>query len=164
MKPLFSSAILLILLTIVTSGCHSLATPFIHLAPDYTALPKEEVQQLATAIEAAVWAGDRDFAPQNTAGVIVDTPEIRQAIRTRAARSELLREFLASGFAYEQQNGLIHIQRNKAYKQATSSRQRDRNALLVMSENNNRWTIYEGILKSSRFFRKRPLRDSGDLL
>ena len=58
-------------------------------------------------------------------------------------------KLLSSGFALEQKDGLIAILRSRDYKKATTSDDRDRNALVVMSENANRWSIYEGIVKFS---------------
>ena len=68
---------------------------------------------------------------------------------TRAARAALVDQLLSTGFAAEQPNGTITLLRSGEYKKATSARERDKNALVVMSENQNRWTIYEGIVKAS---------------
>lgn len=143
--------IISLLLILSLTGCASVVAPFIQLKPNYTLIPEDTIRQIAHDIEAHVEAGNRDVVLKNSGGVIIDTPEIRQAIRTRCARIELIKDFRASGFAKEQENGLISIIRNKAYKKATSRRERDKNALLVMSENNNRWTIYEGLIKANNY-------------
>ncbi len=127
-------------------GC-STTNSMLHLAPDYSALPVEELAQVATAVETIVAAGDEDFALENSGGVTIDTVQMKQAIRNRAIRHELLSELLDTGFVVEKENGLIAIERSSAYKKARSSRQRDWDATLVMSENDNRWTIYEGLIK-----------------
>jgi hypothetical protein len=135
---------------ILLSGCVHVANPFMRMAPDYSDMPVETMHEIAHEIEAAVKAGEREARIEDRDGIIVNTPEIEQAIRTRAARSELVRDFLSSGHAIEKHNGLIAILRTRAYKDAATPRERDRNALLVMGENNNRWAIYEGIVDASR--------------
>ncbi len=137
------------LVVLALAGCNTVTAPFVRMAPDYSTVPEEVLREVALEIEQAIQAGDRDAAIASRGGVVVDTPEIRQAIRTRAARSEILGEFLDTGFGREVRRGLVSIIRNKAYKSATTKQERDRNALLVMGENGNRWTIYEGIVEAS---------------
>ena len=86
---------------------------------------------------------------ENRERVVVDTPRIRQAVKTRATRNALTADLLATEHAYEQRTGLIAILRSRAYKDATTRQERDRNALVVMSENNDRWAIYEGLLEAN---------------
>jgi len=139
---------------VALAGCSSVVQPFVHFKPDFSELPEDALAEAALEIERAVQAGDRDAAIANRGGLVLDTEDIRQAIRTRAARSELLNEFLDGGHAYESNRGLVVIQRTRAYKEATTRRQRDRNALLVMGENDNRWAIYEGLIKASNLSSK----------
>ena len=80
---------------------------------------------------------------------MVSTDAVRQAIRMRAARATQVAAFLETGHAMEARNGLLHILRTKAYKQATTRRERDRNALLVLGENRDRWALFEGVLEAS---------------
>lgn len=145
-----SKAVLLLAAAAILAGC-STTNAFISLKPDYTALPAAELKSVASAIEAIVAEGQEEFALDQAGGIVVDTPEIRQAVRTRAIRHALVSEFLDGGFGIEQRNGLLAVQRSSAYKKATNSGQRDREALVVMSENNNRWTIYEGILEANNW-------------
>lgn len=144
-------SILLLSILIVTAGCAGIGTSFIKMRPDYSKVPETELRAAADAIENAVTQGDREPQMAAFAGVVLDTPAIQQAIRTRAARAALVNDLLASGHAYEQQSGTIKISNSREYKRSTTSRERDRNALLVMNENENRWTLYEGILKESNW-------------
>lgn len=138
-------------LAFLVAGCASVANPFTRQEPSFKGMPEKGLRAAAHDIEAIVLRGDREAAAANRDGLILDTPQIQQAVRTRAARSELVQQLLASGFVYEQRGGLIAIMRNKEYKAATTSRDRDRNALVVLSENQDRWALYEGILEANRF-------------
>lgn len=146
MKP----SLLLIAAMSLLAGCAA-TNAFVRMTPDYTDLPVEDVKAVARSIEAIVAEGSETFTIESAGGIQTDTPEILQAVRTRAIRKPLITEFLDGGFGIEEANGLIAIQRGSAYKKATTSGQRDREALLVMSENNNRWTIYEGLLKANNW-------------
>ena len=138
-----------LLALLMAFGCSTVVRPFVHLKPDYSELPADALREVALEIEKAVQAGDRDAQIADRAGLVLGDDAIRQGIRTRAARAELLNEFLDTGHVYEGNRGLVVILRTKAYKEATTRRQRDRNALLVMGENSNRWAIYEGLIKAS---------------
>ncbi|HNR30564.1 MAG TPA: hypothetical protein PKI11_06720 [Candidatus Hydrogenedentes bacterium] len=147
-----AGAILLVTAAIAIggAGCRSAANPFVHMRPDYQELPVEAMRALALDIETAVQEGLRDAEFADRDGLVLNE-EVRLAIRTRAARSALVNVFRDSGFAFENRKGLIEIIRSKEYKRSGTSRDRDRNAILVMGENENRWAIYEGILKGSSF-------------
>ena len=131
------------------AGCISIGNPFIHSNPNYAKLPAEDMKAVALDIERAIQSGEREPSIAGRGGIALNTEEIKQAIRTRAARSELLNEFLDSGHAREDRTGLISIVHSKEYKKSAKGNQRDRDALLVMSENANRWTIYQGIREAS---------------
>ncbi len=143
-------AVVIFVAAVVLAGC-STTNAFISMKPDYSALPADDLKTLAASIEAIVAEGKEEFTLEAVGGIIVDTPEIHQAVRTRAIRHPLVSEFLDGGFGIEESNGLIAVQRSGAYKKATTSLQRDREALVVMSENKNRWTIYEGLLKANNW-------------
>ena len=140
---------LLLSIAIVCAGCVSIGHPFIRTKPDYTKLPADAMKQVALEIEKAVQNGEREPKIADRSGIVLNTDVIKQAIRTRAARSELVNQFLDSGHACETRSGLISILRTKDYKKSATSTQRDRDALLVMGENNNRWETYEGIVEAS---------------
>ena len=141
--------LLLITACAVVAGCNSVVRPFVNIRPDFADLPADAMREVAHDVEQAVLEGNREPAIADRGGIVVSTPDLQQAIRTRAARAELLGEFRATGFAVENQRGLVEIKRSGDYKKATTRKDRDRNAALVMSENADRWALYEGLLKSS---------------
>lgn len=143
-----------VILLITAAGCASISNPFVHMKPDYTAVPAEALREAALEIEKAVQNGERQPEIANREGIVVNDATVMQAIRMRAARIGLVNELLEAGHAVEARNGTVSIIRNKDYKRATTRRQRDRNALVVMNENSDRWTLYEGLLKASRFPRR----------
>jgi len=130
------------------AGCKSVVNPFGQMRPDYRELPVDAMRALALEIETAVQAGDRDAQIADREGLVLNET-VRAAIRTRAARSALVTVLLDSGYAFESGGGLVEIIRSKEYKQNTTGRDRDRNAILVMGENEDRWTIFEGIMDAS---------------
>lgn len=134
---------------ILAAGCATVSgfSPF-RFTPGAADLPKDAVDRLAQEMEAKVAAGEREMALTAPEGLVLGDG-VLQAARTRAIRSELVKNLLRSGFAVEQRNGTIALIRNRDYRKATSSRERDRNALVVMSENANRWTTYEGLVRDS---------------
>ena len=134
---------------LLLAGCVSISNPFVRMKPDYAAVPEEALRTAARAMEVAVQEGRRDATIADQDGLVVNTPEIMQAMRTRAARYELLAAFMNTGHAWEQRSGLVSILRTKDYKKATTRQQRDRHALSVMSENTDRWIIYEGLLEAN---------------
>ena len=134
-------------------GCST----FMSMKPDYSALPEEAMRQVALEIETAIQKGDRQPQIADRGGVVVNEENITQAIRARAARSELINRFLDSGFGWEGINGLVYIRTSAEYKKATTRRERDTNALTIDGECADRWTIYEGIVKSSNLSPRRAL-------
>ena len=98
------------------AGCHSLAGSIVDFKPDYTTLPEADLRAAAAEIEAAVQAGNRDAAIADRGGIVLNTDTIKQAIRTRAARAQLLSDFLDTGHCWERQDGLIWVLRTSAYK------------------------------------------------
>ncbi len=131
------------------AGCHSVPNPFVSMTPDYSQLPAETVEAIATEIETAVATGNREFTLTDREGFKVTDERIVQAVRTRIARSELIQEFLDSGHLWERGNGLVAILRTAEYKKERTRREKDRDALLVVSENQDRWALYEGMVKAN---------------
>lgn len=146
MKPV---TILAMIALLATTGCQTVKGTFGQMRPDFQDVPAEALRDAALQVEQAVARGDREPAFSTREGIVLDTEAIRQAIRTRAARIEQVDRLLDSGFAWERANGLIAIKSSREYKKATTSRERDRNASIVYSENQNRWTVYEGLRKAS---------------
>ena len=127
------------------AGCHT----FTQVKPDYTDMPADAMRAVAIEIEQIVADGNRDGKLSEHEGLVVDGEAVQHAVRTRAARSELIDAFRDTGHAWERRNGLLDIIPSKEYKRFGSSQDRSRNALLVMSENDDRWAIYENILRDS---------------
>lgn len=111
------------------------------------------LRAIAADIERQVAEGNREPVLSSVDGLVVDTPEIHQAVRTRAARVELVKTFLDNGHGWERRNGRLWVIRTKEYKESTTSRQRDIDAVMVNSENRDRWTIYEGLIEANRLGR-----------
>lgn len=128
-------------------GCNSIAGSFVRLKPDYSTLPADSLRAVARQIETNVQQGNRDEQVRGAEGVSVASDEIAQAIRTRIARAELVREFRASGHAWERRDGLLWVIPSGEYKRAGTKRDRDRNALLLNGENGSRWSLYEGLIE-----------------
>lgn len=141
--------------TIITlcllAGCAGMANPFLKIKPDYSQVPEDELRSFARAVEQFVVQGEREPVFESYPSIATDDAELKQAVRTRAARAHLIQALLDSGFAYEQKSGTIAILRTREYKRATDRRKRDQDALLVMSENANRWTLYETLVKASNW-------------
>lgn len=138
-----------ILSALFIAGCASIVQPFVAGKPDYATVPEQALRQVATEIETAIENGQRTPDIADREGVVVNTESIRQAIRTRAARVELVKTFLATGHAVEKDDGLIWIIDSKDYKRSGNRRSRNRDALLINRENDDRRIIYEGIAEAS---------------
>jgi hypothetical protein len=126
-----------------------MANPFVHMKPDYSQLPEEALRAAAADIEQAVQAGNREPGLANREGIVLETELIQQTLRSRAARAEQLNTFLDSGYCMEGCNGLVYVLRGKDYKKSTTGKERNHHALLVMSENDDRWALYENIVEAS---------------
>lgn len=145
---------IVLLAALVMAGCASITNPFVHMAPDYTIVPQEELKAVALDIERAVQEGNREPRIEDRAGLVVSDAVILQAIHTRAARAELVNEFLDKGYGREDRDGLLRVLKTSEYKKGTTGKQRSRDALLVMNENNDRWALYETLVKSSKLPRR----------
>lgn len=147
-----SGALPAILMTLLLTGCGSIApgaaSPT-RSAPGKSKVPLEALGEAAREIERQVAEGNREPVLQNREGVVVETPAILQAVRTRAVRSELVSDLLDSGHAWERRNGRLWIIRSKAYKASGTNRTRDLDAQMVNGENTNRRTIYETLIDES---------------
>ncbi len=130
---------------IFLSSCATIQTTVARATPDYNALPADSVRETAAYFEKGIKDGIREPVLQSLDDLIIDTPEIRQALRSRAARSELVQDILSRGNAVEKANGKISIIRNNAYKKSTTSKLRDRDALFIIMENRDRVIIYQSL-------------------
>ncbi len=112
--------------------------------------PVEALRAAAAEIERQVHDGNREPVLTNLEGLVVDTPEIRLAVRTRAARIGLINALRDAGYAWERPNGRLWMLVTDEYKKATSSRRRDIDAITVNGENGDRWAIYEGLIQANK--------------
>jgi len=145
-----ASCLLCALLIAALAGC-AITAPFVHLKPDYTDLPTDALRAVAEQVESAVQRGDREPEIADRDGVVISSQRVKQAIRMRAARAEILNDFRDTGYARENRNGLIKLLHSKEYRQNTTKRERDRYAMVVYNENRDRWAIYEGIIEASNY-------------
>jgi len=141
------AAVLMCVAVFGSLGCHS----FVRMKPDYSELPVESLREVARAIEQAVVDGVREPSLPSHDGIVVSGDAVLQALRTRAARSELITGFRDTGHVAEMRNGTIAIVNSREYKKDSRRGDRSRNALLVMSENDDRWTLYEGLVEDNNF-------------
>ena len=144
MRPL-----LLLAFGIALAGCQSVGVPFLAARPDYSEVPVDALREVAREIERIVADEQREFSLADRSGIVVSAEAVRHAIRTRAARHELLSTLLDSGHAWERRHGHVWIIRTREYRKFGTSRDRDRYALMVDGESADRWTIYEGIVRDS---------------
>ncbi|MFP6583281.1 MAG: hypothetical protein VCD00_12110 [Candidatus Hydrogenedentota bacterium] len=140
-----------LILVAILSACSTLTNPLVRMAPDYTEVTVDELRPIAEQLEGGVAAEIREPTLTNTVETVIDTPEIAQALKSRAARYQLVQELLDSGFTMEQLDGKISILRSGEYKNAYTSAQKDRHALIVISENRDRVLIYESIQDANSF-------------
>ncbi len=140
-----------LLFALPLTGCSSLGSKkdAATSPPKLTSLPVATLRAMAMDIEAQIKAGNREPNLENREGIVLDAPEIVQAVRTRAARAELISKFLDSGHGWERRRGTLWIIRSVEYKVAGTRRTRDIDALTVNSENLDRRALYGGIIKQS---------------
>ncbi|MFO7976000.1 MAG: hypothetical protein R6V12_15355 [Candidatus Hydrogenedentota bacterium] len=138
------------LTAVLIVGCETFGPAFTRGEPEYDELPVATLKENALEIERAIQDGK---VPEltNSPNLILETPAIQQAVSTRVSRIELVNELLDKGFAWERRNGHLYIIRNRAYKEATTRRERDRNALIVTGEWDDRWMLYEQLRKVNDF-------------
>lgn len=113
---------------------------------DYSDIPEAEIRSLAREIEGAIASGNREPEIANSESFRIDDPRIEQAIRSRAARFQLIDDYRSMGFSWERRNGRLWIRKSREYSDATTSAERNRYAFLVYSENEDRWRLYEALL------------------
>lgn len=122
--------------------------------PNYSLVPEADLRAVAREIEEQVAAGNREAELNDHGEIVVNTEALRHAVRTRAARYAILSELLDSGHAWERRNGRVWIVRSNAYKTFGTKNDRNRHALIVNSENRDRWLLYESIIKDNNLPQK----------
>lgn len=135
---------------VLFAGCAHVSNPFWHTKASYTHLNKEVLRTVADEIEKAVKEGNKEPKIADRDGIVVNTPEILQLLRTRALRSQLVDEYRASGCACEKRDGLLYMLNSKEYRKTFKARARKHHEVLVIYENQDRWALYQGILQASK--------------
>jgi len=141
---------------LLLAGCNAtvgsrIPTPFATSKANFENLPEESLRQAAIAIEREVYSGNREPELEKTYGLTLNTPEILQLLRARAIRVELVQRFLDSGHAWERRNGRLWVLVSGEYRDDTTSRQRDLDAVMVNSENRDRRALYEAIIEANEW-------------
>ena len=151
LTQLFSFGLLACCLVILASGCKTISNPLVRSEADYTDLPKDTITEIAYYLEEQVRAEEREPVLKDRPNLIIDTPEIKQASRSRAARYALVQDLLNSGHMLEQSDGKLAVIRTSAYKGDTTRQDRDRHALIVISENRDRDIIYDTLRRANGY-------------
>lgn len=76
----------LVALGLLMAGCASVVRPFTSLKPDFKVLPADAMREVARDVERAVQDGNRAPEIAGREGIVTTSDEVKQAIRTRAAR------------------------------------------------------------------------------
>ena len=141
-----------LLLTVATLvACSTVSSPLTRMGANFEDVPTDSLRAVALRLETSVAAENMEPSLAAEGGVIIDTPEIAQACRSRAARYPLVVDLLNTGFIMEQRDGKISILRSGEYKGAFTSAQKDRHALIVISENRDRYLIYSSIQTTNNY-------------
>lgn len=136
-------------MALFSAGCTSVPNPFIRTGADYSMLPVDTMREVAYYFEEQVRNGNRTPELADRADLRIETPEVAQSLRSRAARAHLIKELLDSGHSVEQSDGKIAIIRSAAYKRAGTKNDRDRNASIIIFENRDRVILYDSLRKTN---------------
>jgi len=111
-------------------------------------LDVQTATQIAALIEDAV-ARNAEPAPlpESVGGVTIGLPAVRRAIETRRVRREAIGRYKAMGCIGENRRGLIHY---RPCEQSEHGKVRELVLMLIVAENDDRWTIYDAITKGNQ--------------
>ena len=134
------------------AGCRSAGKSLGRSTP-HPQVPEEALYNAALDIEEAVMNGDPDAEIPSREGLELAAPRIRQAIRTRTMRYKLLVPLYEEGHICEKANGHVYLYNvlAKAYRKSRERRQKNRDALIVMNETNDRRALYMAIIEANNF-------------
>lgn len=141
----------LTLVTLCAAGCKSMSNPLVRTNADFSGLAVDQMQEVAAYIETQVREGNRTPELTNRENFIVNTEEIQQTLRSRAARAELIQVLLDSGHAVEQFDGKISVLRTAAYRKSGDRHDKDRDAMIVISENRDRVILYDSLRDANNY-------------
>jgi len=113
-----------------------------------TALDEAAVKEAATGIEQAVLGGlGAGFVLQDKPNFKVGSTELSQIIQRRQSRVGVVAEFKQKGCLGESADGLITYV--KCPECQTNARLHNRAAQVILSENDERWRMYETLAREN---------------
>jgi len=111
-------------------------------------MPEASIEEAATVIERTVIEGETPVVVNDRPGFKVRSPEVAMAVMGRQARIAIVMEFKRKGYVGECARSLLKYVENPECRK--DSRLHGRVANLIMSENADRWRIYEELAKLNR--------------
>ncbi len=85
--------------------------------------------------------------PESVDGVIIGQPDVTAAIESRQTRFDACARYKTMQCIGENRRGLAHYRKCEACE---DRQVRNQVYMLIISENDDRWAIYEGIVKGNR--------------
>ena len=111
-------------------------------------LDEQTARRIAVFVEdVAAGRSAAESLPESVDGVIISQPDVTAAIESRRDRFDELARYKAMLCIGENRRGLAHYRKCEACK---DRQVRNLVSMLILSENADRWAIYEGIVKSNR--------------
>jgi len=146
-------AFCVLLALLATAGCSSFDNPLWRSKADYTEVPAEVLHDLALEIEQIVMNGDHGVQVKGRDGVELADPLIKQAIRSRTMRYKLLVPIYEEGYICEKPNGHLYLYDilAKEYRKSRTRREKNRDALIVSNETNDRRRLYMAIIEANNY-------------
>lgn len=111
-------------------------------------VPEEAMRRAATAIERAVLEGaDSEIAFEDQPEFKGAAREVERAVRSRQSRIGVVGEFKQKGYVGENARGLLKYVKNSECQK--DSRLHTRVANVILSDNGDRWRIYETLAREN---------------
>jgi len=111
-------------------------------------LDASTARRIAVLIEdAAAGRTGTDSLPESVDSTTIGLPDVITAIESRRARRDALAQYKAMLCMGENRRGLVHYRKCEACEERHVRNLVD---MLILSENDDRWAIYETIVKSNR--------------
>jgi hypothetical protein len=111
-------------------------------------VPEAAVHEVATAIERTVIEGEASVALEDQPDFKARSPEIALAMMGRQSRIGIVTEFKRKGYVGECARSLVKYVKNPDCQK--DSKLHSRVAYVIVSENTDRWRIYEELRKMNR--------------
>jgi uncharacterized protein YdbL (DUF1318 family) len=127
-------------LLLAVAGCAALS--------DRVEVPEESLQEAAVAIERTVVEGEASVALKDQLEFKARSPEISLAVMGRQSRIGIVAEFKRKGYVGESVRALLTYVKNADCRK--DARLHSRVANVILSENADRWRIYEELARLNR--------------